>query len=89
VGATRWFIAKPINIRAVINGLIAAFVAIGLLVGFIFLVETFRPEIKVLRDNRSMFLLFASIILLGVIINLLSTHSAVIKYLKMKLDELY
>ena len=89
VGATRWFIAKPINIRSVINGLIAALLAILLLMGFIFLIEAFRPEIKVLRDNRSMILLFSSIVFLGVIINLLSTHRAVIKYLKMKLDELY
>ena len=89
VGATRWFIARPINIRSVINGLIAAFIAILLLMGFIFLIEAFRPEIKVLRDNRSMLLLFGSIVFLGVIINLLSTHRAVIKYLKMKLDELY
>jgi cell division transport system permease protein len=36
-----------------------------------------------------MMLLFASIAFLGVTINLLSTHRAVIKYLKMKLDELY
>jgi cell division transport system permease protein len=89
VGATRWFIAKPINIRSVINGIIAACLAILLLMGFIFLIEAFRPEIKVLRDNRSMMLLFASIAFLGITINLLSTHRAVIKYLKMKLDELY
>lgn len=89
VGATRWFIARPINIRSIINGLIAAFLAILLLMGFIFLIEAFRPEIKVLRDNRSMMLLFASIAFLGITINLLSTHRAVIKYLKMKLDELY
>jgi cell division transport system permease protein len=89
VGATRWFISKPLDIRAVINGIIAALIAIGLLLGFIFLIEAFRPEIKVLRDNRSMFLLFTCIIILGVVINLLSTHRAVIKYLKMKLDELY
>jgi cell division transport system permease protein len=89
VGATRWFIARPINIRSIINGLIAACLAILLLMGFIFLIEAFRPEIKVLRDNKSMMLLFASIAFLGVTINLLSTHRAVIKYLKMKLDELY
>jgi cell division transport system permease protein len=89
VGATRWFIAKPINIRSLINGLIAAAIAILLLMGFIFLIEAFRPEIKVLRDNRSMILLFSSIVVLGVVINVMSTHRAVIKYLKMKLDELY
>jgi cell division transport system permease protein len=89
VGATRWFIAKPIDIRAIINGLISALVAIGLLISAIYLIEAFRPEIKVLRDNRSMFLLFATMIVVGITISLLSTHRAVIKYLKLKLDDLY
>jgi cell division transport system permease protein len=89
VGATRWFIAKPIDIRAIINGLIAALVAIGLLIAFIFLVESFRPEIKILRDNGSMAILFSSMILVGVVISLLSSHRAVLKYLKLKLDDLY
>ena len=32
VGATRWFIAKPMNIRAVINGAISGLMAIGLVI---------------------------------------------------------
>jgi cell division transport system permease protein len=89
VGATRWFIAKPINIRAIINGFIAAAIAIGLIFGVVVLVEAFRPEFKVIRDNKSLVLLFATIILLGITITLVSTHRAVIKYLRMKLDDLY
>lgn len=89
VGATRWFISKPLDGRAVINGLISAVVSIGLLIAFIFLVESFRPEIKILRDNQSMLVLFGAMILVGVIISLVSTHRSVIKYLKLKLDELY
>lgn len=89
VGATRWFISKPLDGRAILNGLISALVSIGLLIAFIFLVESFRPEIKVLRDNYSMAMLFCAMILVGVIISLVSTHRAVIKYLKLKLDDLY
>jgi cell division transport system permease protein len=89
VGATRWFIAKPINIRAVINGLIASGIAIALVWCAMILVESFRPEFKVLRDNKSLVLLFLGIIFLGITITLISTHRAVIKYLRMKLDDLY
>jgi cell division transport system permease protein len=89
VGATRWFIAKPINIRAVINGLIASGIAIFLIWCVMVLVESFRPEFKVLRDNKSLILLFLTIIVLGITITLVSTHRAVIKYLRMKLDDLY
>lgn len=78
VGATRWFIAKPINVRAIINGLIASLIAIALISGFIFIIEALRPEIKVLRDNKSLILLFATIVVLGITINLLSTHLSLI-----------
>ena len=89
VGATRWFIAKPINRRAVINGLIASFIAIAAVYGCVLLIEKFRPEFKVLHDNNGLMMLFAIIIIMGIAITLLSTHRAVIKYLRMKLDDLY
>lgn len=89
VGATRGFISKPLNTRALINGLISAGVAILLMIGFIALAEKFVPYFKVLHDNSNMMVLFASIIILGLFISLFSTHRAVLKYLKMKLDDLY
>ena len=89
VGATRGFIAKPINQRAVINGLISALIAIFVIWGTVLLVESFIPDFKLLRDNTGMVLLFILIIVLGITISLASTHRAVIKYLKMKLDDLY
>lgn len=89
VGATRWFIAKPIDQRAIINGLIASLVAILAIYGMINLIEGFLPDFKMLRDTSGMFILFGVIIILGVLITLTSTHMAVIKYLKMKLDDLY
>ena len=89
VGATRWFIAKPINRRAVINGFIASFIAIAAVYGCVLLVEKYRPEFKVLHDNNGLLLLFGIILVMGMAMTLLSTHRAVIKYLKMKLDDLY
>ncbi len=89
VGATRWFIARPINVRAIINGLIASLIAIAAIWGSVILIEGFAPDFKVLHDNKSMFLLFFFIILLGIGITLVSTHRSVIKYLRMKLDDLY
>ena len=89
VGATRWFIARPINIRAIINGLIASLIAIAAIWGSVILIENFAPDFKVLHDTSSMLLLFLFIILLGISITLVSTHRSVIKYLRMKLDDLY
>ena len=89
VGATRWFIAKPINIRAVLNGLIASLIACAAIWGAVLVTESLVPDFKALHDNKSMLILFALIVFLGISITLLSTHRAVIKYLRMKLDDLY
>ncbi len=89
VGATRGFIAKPINQRAVINGLIASFIAIIAVWASVLLIESFLPDFKLLHDNSGLTYLFLIIILLGILISLASTYRSVIKYLKMKLDDLY
>jgi cell division transport system permease protein len=89
VGATRGFIAKPLNMRAVLNGAIAALTAIGLIYGLMLLSEYFLPYLRDLRDNGKVFMLFGFLIVLGISITLFSTYRSVVKYLKMKLDELY
>ncbi|MEO6732514.1 MAG: permease-like cell division protein FtsX [Ferruginibacter sp.] len=89
VGATRGFIAKPLNMRAIINGLIAAIIAIIAVFGFILLVENRVPWLRLLRDSSNMVLIVAGILILGITISLISTHRSVLKYLQMKLDDLY
>ena len=89
VGATRWFIAKPMDIRALVNGAISGLVAIGGIVGVIFVSEKYLPEIRALRDYTLLSVLFVVIVLLGICISFISTHRSVVKYLKMKLDDLY
>ena len=89
VGATRGFIVKPINKQAIINGLVASVIAILFVCGLVYFSENSIDYVKQLRDNQKMLFLFSSMIFLGVIISLYSTHRSVIKYLKMKLDDLY
>jgi cell division transport system permease protein len=90
VGATRWFISKPFDTKAVINGLISAGLAIAGILVIIYGVENWwLPEIKALRDNTMLALLFLGLTLIGISITFISTHRSVMKYLKMKLDDLY
>ncbi|MFZ9262682.1 MAG: cell division protein FtsX [Chitinophagaceae bacterium] len=90
VGATRWFISKPFDTKAIINGLISALLAIAAILLLIYAVENWwLPEIKALKDNTSLFFLFLALIVIGISITFISTHRSVTKYLKMKLDDLY
>lgn len=89
VGATRGFIARPINQRAIINGLISAGIAIAAVWASIKIIENMIPDFKLLHDTPGLLILFGIIIILGVAISLISTHRSVIKYLRMKLDDLY
>ena len=46
VGATRSFISRPMNIRAIINGSFAALISIALIYGLILAFENFLPYLK-------------------------------------------
>lgn len=89
VGATRGFISRPMSNRAVINGAIAAIIAIAIIYGLIELFEYFVPELKDLRNNGSLVLLFLLMLVLGIGITVFSTNRSITKYLRMKLDDLY
>jgi cell division transport system permease protein len=89
VGATRSFIARPMNVRAVINGAISGAIAIAAIWLIIVFAENRIPEMKAIHDNGSLVMLFVGLIVLGICITVFSTHRSVVKYLKMKLDDLY
>ena len=89
VGATRWFITRPFDQRALINGLISGVISVAFLWLVISLAQNYLPAIKVLNDPGMLVLLMFSMIILGMLISVASTHRSVLKYLKMHVDDLY
>ncbi len=89
VGATRSFIAKPLNIRAIINGALSGLIASAVLYIIILILEGSVSWLKTIHDTGLLLLLFFILTVLGIGITLFSTHRSVVKYLKMKLDDLY
>ncbi len=89
VGATRSFIARPLDLIAVVNGIISAVIAIAVLFTLIAWAENQFPQLKAIQNNTLTLLLFVLMIFIGVAISLFSTHRSILKYLKMKLDDLY
>lgn len=89
VGATRWFIAKPLDVRAIVNGAISGVIATGLVWGLLTIAESLIDGFSKLHDTRMLILLGILLVILGIGITLFSTHRSVLKYLRMKLDDLY
>jgi cell division transport system permease protein len=89
VGATRWFITKPFNERAVLNGLIGGVISIAALWMVISVAEANFPPLKAMKEPLLMVLLTLGMLVTGVLISVLSTHRSVTKYLKMHVDDLY
>lgn len=89
VGASWEFISKPYLQRAVLHGLISGILAIATLLGLVFWAQKDLPELKSLQDIYSFALLFSILIVLGILINTISSYFVVRKYLKMRVDDLY
>jgi len=89
VGATRWFIAKPLDMRAIANGALSGLIATLIVYALLIVAENFFDGFKKLHDTNMMILLGIVLILLGIGITVFSTHRSVLKYLRMKLDDLY
>lgn len=89
VGATRWFIARPFDMAAIRSGLFSGIIASLGIFGIKTLAVKQLPELNSLGTDNMLYLLMAGLIILGILISLFSTHRAVIKYLKYKLDNLY
>ena len=89
VGATRYFISRPFDRRAVINGFLAGIIAVALLWLVSFLAMRRLPELRLLQDDFMMVILFTGMILTGILISLISTHRSVVKYLKTHIEDLY
>jgi cell division transport system permease protein len=89
VGATRSFIRKPFILQGLLQGFYASIIAIAMLMGLAYLAQQQLPELFDLQDIKLFGILFGMVIVIGLIISWISTHLAVRKYLKLKLDELY
>lgn len=89
VGASWEFISRPYLQRAILHGLLSGVIAIGVLLLLVFWAQKDLPELKSLQDIYSFALLFSILIVLGILINTMSTYFVVRKYLKMRVDDLY
>jgi cell division transport system permease protein len=89
VGATRWFITRPFDRTAILNGLISGVISVAGLWLLIQFAEKQLPALQALNEPSLIIFLMAGMIIMGIIISVVSTHRSVLKYLKMHVDDLY
>lgn len=89
VGASWEFISKPYLLRSVKHGIISSILAIAGLIALLFMMNKILPELEGLHNLPKLAFVFGGILILGVLINFMSTYYVVKKYLKMRVDDLY
>ncbi len=89
VGAHNNLIRRPFLIKGITQGIVAALFAILLLLTSVLIVEKQMEGLFSFQDFRILGIIFAGILLTGIMIAWFSTLLSVNKYLKMKTDNLY
>lgn len=89
VGATSRFIRRPFLVQSVFQGLVSAIIGMALLMSLFYTLNNILDTIEIPFEFSTFIILFASILVIGVVISFISTWFALNKYLRMKLDDLY
>lgn len=89
VGATASYIRRPFIKSGISQGFFGALLADAMLVLLLYSLIKRLPELTLIQDYRIIIAIFVGIIVLGILLSGLSTHSALRKYLKADVDRLY
>lgn len=89
VGASWNFIRKPFLAQSFTLGIASAILADALLLGGLYWLHNFEPQIDAVIDLKVIVIVSAAVFLFGIIITYLCTLFSLNKYLKMSSNELY
>lgn len=89
VGATQGFIRRPFLFKSILHGLAGATIAILLLSTVIYGLSNELDGVIGFSNVMMIGVLFAFVVVVGIVLTLFSTFFAVNKYLRLRTDELY
>lgn len=89
VGATKGFVMKPFLKTFMIQGLIAAIIALILITLTILGINDYLPEMNMEQGNEYIIAIYISVIILSLILTSLSTYFSMKKYINADLDKFY
>ncbi len=89
VGATSGFIRKPFLKQAMYQGMVSGILGMAMLMTLFFALNNVLDVIEIDMKLLDVILLFASLLIIGCLLTIVSTWFALNKYLRAKLDDLY
>ena len=89
VGATNGFIRRPFIMSTVVSGIIAAILANVAITGVIYYFTNEYPELISIVTMTELLIVYGLVLILGILITVLATISAVNRYLRMTTNKLY
>ncbi len=89
VGATPGFIRKPFIRYNLVSGIMASFLAILMLTGSIYYLQTELQGLIQIFDLETLLIVFILVFILGILLSVTATAVAVNRYLRMDFDKLY
>ena len=89
VGATKRFIRRPFIWKSIRLGIVGALLACAGLVGLIYYVSERIPELELLTNPKELGIVFAGVLLVGILVTWFSTFFATQRFLNLKTDQLY
>jgi cell division transport system permease protein len=89
VGATGGFIRRPFLAQGAVTGLISSFIAMALLSGMIFLIQSELSDLFSMESINSLLISFLVMLISGILITTISTFLSVGRYLRLQVDDMY
>ena len=89
VGATKGFIRRPFIFQNLKLGFLSSLLALALLSALLYYLQQNFPILSDIQDLKFYAMLYAGVIVLGLLISWISTFFAMNKYLGLKTEELY
>lgn len=89
VGATNGFIRRPFMYSAMVSSIVAGILANLLITGVIYYFINEYPDLISMVKMEELLIIYAAVFILGIIITVLATISAINRYLRMASNKLY
>lgn len=89
VGATPGFIRKPFLLSNIGSGVLASFLAMGMLMSLIYYMTEEFQGFQTLISARLLLTVFGIILILGIVITAVAAYFATNRYIRMKADDMY